>query len=546
MLSNAIGGLFGNSGSSDKSDKVHYTYRYRVVTYQLLFEGEPEPFTLIPSAINKIIITKEFDEAFHPTLELFTMLPPKVHSKIIKNKKTVSVRLRLQSVAYDDGQMVAAEDVINDTFALITDDEDDFKDEPLYNDAVKQDGGTGDPNEHKGVFNMADYSAEYIVSLWKVENIQALTGVVNDVMKDCTISTVMTDVFSKSGIKKILMSPLDNEKSYDQLTIPPMNLMSVPQYLEKHFSTYYCGTNMFFDFRCLYILNKNGGCSAYEKGEYKRTFLIVKKPSQADSKSVGTTESAKKKEYYINIEPDNASPKSSSAVNDAISGNNVTIIDADTNETTIVEGAGDQRGSGNHKVVSDNYSNEFNKSTMLSDINEKNLRYDIVTYDYNDFAMTPNKEFCILFEDPARSTNNGFYRLISSIIIFSKKGPEMDITGKHEFAFKSGINTGEGQEDINAENSSTMPQSEVSQSENGVESPTPKTENTGGNAVTTAASTNNIAKRNDLEYDSYGNVKGVEIPEYNIITSDDDGVVVAAKKEAQLAYLPSETPKPKI
>lgn len=545
----AIANAFSKKGSNDL---VNYKYRYRVPTFQILIPGE-DPIKLVPEAIQRILISRYFDQAIHPIFELFTLLPPKLHEKIIEHKNEVTIRIRLQYQAFDsDERKVFTRDSINTTFSLITDDENRYKDEPLRDDADKAD---------KGSYNIADYTTEYLLPLWKDSDLKAVRKVCNETFSNATISTVIGKVFGESGINNILISGLDNQNSYSAITIPPMSLMNVLKYLEKNYGTYYTGTRMFLDYKRAYIMSKSGVCDAFEENEYMRTIFIVKKSNLSTHYRVGTTDDPESKVYYIFVEGDNVSSESPSSSDDAISGNNVTIVDSRGDETDIVEGAGVQRGNGNSKIVSDNYGNIYNKSTLLSDITERNKRITITTMDYNEDALTPNKEFLLVFEDPKRQADNGFYRIISSKMILRKKGSELDVTGQHEFVFKAPLSGEEAQSIIsNASPPITDRNIELNGSSNGktiqelenaenpitgkVSSPIPRTIGEDVNVVTTQV-TETIQKNPNYNYDNLGNIQGINIPEYNIITEDDSNMVVEAKKLAQLNALPCPGPTPR-
>ena len=386
--------------------------------------------------------------------------------------------------------------------------------------------------------------------------------VINDVYDNTTLSTVMGKIYSEAGIDKILISPIDNDKSYPKIIIPPINLYDLPKYIETVYGTYYTGTVQFLDYRCMYILSRSGVCDAYEDGEYKRTIFIIKKSNSSMSYRVGTSEDSESKVYYIYTENDNISFSTPSASNDAITGNNVSILDAHGNETTSVEGVGNQRGSGNERVYQDNYGNDFNKTTILADINESNCQATIVLMDYNEEAITPNKEFLIVFEDTKHNKNNGFYRLIGSEIGLVKTGEQLDITGKHTFVYKAPID----QELADKIIASTKVGVKPTEAKTPVEKPTstdlsgtvpavpastptsgPIPKNIEGTDPTPVSVSNSQTpqRNSNFSYDDLGNVKGVDIPEYNIITSDDDILVTNAKKEAQANLLPCEGPKPK-
>ena len=563
MLGAAIVGAISQISSSKGSNQVmNYAHKYKVVTYQVLIPGE-DPVDMPPTVVNRIIITKLYDSCIHPIMEVHALFPPKLYDKIIKNKNEAKIRLRVQIEAYDAVQKkVSTDDYINDIFSIYTEDDAGFSEEADYDDANK--------NQPKSNFNIADYNAEYIISLWSQSDLDAMRQVVNAVYTNCTISTALGKIYGQAGIKKILISPMDNQNSYAELRIPPMNLMNVIGYMERVYGTYYNGTTQFLDYRCLYIMSKNGVCDAYEKGEYKRTIFIVPKSNRTDRAKTGTAKDSQNKIYYVFIEPDCIGSISPSSTDDAIEGNNLTIVDSKNNETMQVEGAGTQRGSGNQRVITDNFANDYNKSTALTDINEKNRQVVIEVQDFHVDAFSPNKEFLVIFEDSKHQQNNGFYRLIDSVEAYTKKGDQLDAVGKLTLTFKTALSGSEAKDilatvipkaeanaitqqsaDVNKENAKNKPKatttSKDSEKATKVDSPKPRMEN---KETETVVDNNKVTERPTpqnpkYKYDSLGNVLGLKIPEYNIIKEGDSDEVIRSKKIAQSKAYPCEGPRPR-
>ena len=433
----------GLSEEEPSNNLSAHRYRYRVETFQILIP-EKEPFDLITGAIQRIFLTQLYDDAIHPILEIKTVLPPAVYEDIVKNKNTVSIRFRLVSVDQSNGG--AYSDVINDVFAVLLDDEVVVHEKKLQEKTDKTANGGTAPVDGTKVYNITDYTESYELSLWREADIKAMRKTVNEIYNNCTISTALGHILSNAGISKMLISPLNNTEQYGQLIIPPMNLMNVFDYLQQTYGTYYFGTTYFYDYRCLYILNRNGICDCYEDGEFKRTILAVTDPSQGISKATGTFESAEHQEYISYIDTENIHITTPSTLEDVISGNNVTIVDPKNNETTEVSGAGSQRGDGSSKIVSDKFGNNFNKSVMLSEINERNLHITLYNMDHNIFSMTPNKEFIISFSDKERLKYSGYYRLTSAITAFTKTGNLFNCIGQYELTQKAPLNSDEAKE----------------------------------------------------------------------------------------------------
>lgn len=565
----SIGDIFkGLTPESAAVKLVNFKYKYKVAKYELMIPNM-DPIELIPEAINRIIVTRLYDECIHPIMEIHTLLPPRVHELLIKNKNEAKIRLRVQAIKYDiSSSPIGKLDYVNDIFSIYTDDNTPFKFESEYAITNKTNGGGGTFESDKTIFNASDYTVDYIISLWKENDINTMRKVINQKYNNITVADAMADIYTNAGINKMLISPMDNTNSYTELIVPPLSLMNIPKYMETTFGTYYSGTMSFLDYRCLYILSKNGVCDAYEEEEYRRNVIIIKKFSVSEEKRVGTTEDIDNKMYYMYIKNENVNIVSPSATQDAIGGNNVFIVDPTKNETTIVEGAGKQRGSGNQRIITDNYSNQFNKSVKLSEINETNGNIVITAMDYLEEAFTPNKEFIIVGEDKGRAEFSGFYRITESISSFAKVGSTLDITGQHKFVFKKEVSQDElnqilsvinptlniksdmvsdifggfGSTRIFQQTSSAMSSINVN---SGVEVDTDKVNSPVPKSYNNIEEEDEIKMNSNYKYDKLGNLIGFDIPEYNIIKEEDSLEVVNAKKRAQQRLLPSETPKPK-
>ncbi len=547
------------NGQSNGQKFENYFYTYRVQTFQILIDGDPEPTNITGEALQKVIITRLYDEAIHPIMEVVANLPPKIHKKIKDNKQDLKVRLRIKKCLKNkSGDVQREEDYINSTFGVIMDDEADFKDEDAYDEANKATvGSTAD----KHVYNQSDYATEYTLSLWEKDKVDAMRSVVNMVVENATVSTALKKIYADSGINKILISPLDNKKSYSEIRIKPMNLMNIPAYIDKIYGTYYTGSCVFADYRCLYFLSKNGVCDAKEDGEYTRTIFKIPKSTSSKKNSRGTTKDTTNLFYYMYLDEDSVEFESPSNTQDATEGNNFTIVDPSKKETTDVEGAGNQSGKGNARVVEDNYSNEYNKSTMISDVIETSKVATIHCTDYDEDCVTPNKEFVILFDDSKMKDKNGFYRIIESQTILTKSKAGLDIVGTHKLAFKSAISTGDADNKVGTasmrQTTAPTPTKKSSpsgdkvktsgQSEFKPATPKPRLSQVDSTQVNvTGVEKSPVQKNPDYQYDDLGNLKGVDVPEYNKILDTDSTSVVNAKMKAQEKMLPSKGPQPRI
>ena len=424
---------------ADKKYK-NYMYRYRVQKIEVVIPGEEKPIRLLADAVESIAIIKEFDLAYHPIFQLTMTLPPPVFQKIKDNKTNVQFRIKIYKLQMNkSNELIRKKSFLDDTFTIIMDSEADFRDQGTYNETNRLQGASP-VSKNEGVYNRGDYTLEYTFYLWKQSDLEAMRSTVNAVYKDCTVSTAIANILSESNINKVLISPLDNDKSYSEIRIPPMVLLKLPSYLETVYGLYFSGTCVFLDYRCLYFLSRNGVCDAHEEEEFTRTIFRVPKANRADKARIGTMEDIDNKFYYLFVPPDEVQITAPSNTNDMTHGNSVEIIRTNDSETTELTNVGQQKGSGNKRIVSDHYGNEFNKTVMVSDTVEMSRIAMVNTYDYDEDAFTPNKEFIIIFDDSKYKDKNGFYRLVETKHVFVKRGSkDLEVTGQHKLTFKAAI-----------------------------------------------------------------------------------------------------------
>lgn len=537
-------GLFNNGGLDNYPN---YLYRYRVTKFELTIPGRSEPINILPIAVEKIIITKNYDNAIHPIIEVVTTLPPKIHQAMKDYKSEAKINLRVMKDQYTKGgDLRRSTYYINNSFSLIMDDDTDFKEKSQYEAVNKANGGDG--KEDKFIFNISDYTMEYIITLWNIDHINAMRSEVNGVFKNTTVSNIIKTLYTKAGFKKILISPLDNNDKYDEIIIKPMNLLNLNAYLDKIYGTYYTGSLVFCDVNCLYFINKSGMCTAKQSGEYTRTIFNVPKSDKADTKRVGTIKNTRDKIYYFYLNSENIEFGAPSNSNDAINGNNFTIIDTKNSDTVEANGVGTQTGSGNNQIIEDNYSNIYNKSTRMNDVVESSRIAIVKLWDYDDDAMTPNKEFVISMEEDSTSDKNGFYRLVESQIVLNKESADMQITGTHKLVFKQSTNKGTNEENNATVVTDTKNKIDEKISENKpCKGPQAKVTQLDKATISTTKRYKDAEIKRDpnQQYDLLGNLKGIKIPSYNMILKTDDNVVRRLKTQAQQKLLPCKGPKPK-
>lgn len=428
---------------------IYKRYTYTIESFDIIHPAitqdlgkvdEPGVLKLLTDSITNITLTKSEDEMLTPVFKIQMTIPPTVKEFIMNNKQGLKFRLRMQcSYSYGNDEITtganAANDVINAIFVTYTQDESDFSDMPLFKQNVEMQG-LGD-----AAANLSAYTDQYELFLWKEGHVEALRKIVNNVYSNTDIMSVLVQCFNEYGIDSLLISPPDNKTQYSQIMIPPLNLMNLPKFIDENYGLYYRGTTFFYDFRCLYVLNRNGICDAYEEGEYKRTIITIAHSGTADTKRTGVADDPNAGQYYIFADGNNIHISNPSKTNDVINGGNMYIIDSRNGSTVDLSNASDPNG--NYRLIEDKFGNSFNKGQYASNILEENLKVTIAFDDYDMNIFTPNKEFVFNFMDSNKYKYSGTYRLYSEKIALVRRGKQLHISGVYSFTWKRGMDEAE-------------------------------------------------------------------------------------------------------
>ena len=428
--------------------KVHKLYRYHLAAFEMLVPEFEGPIDMVPGSVAMLVIDKNYDDFLYPLFSITMSVNPVIREFIAMRKNDITFRIRLQCDIYDthSGKVEpdSSEDVFNTIFIPIIDDNVPFYNAKLYNETVEQlrlISQNGGSIEDLGGHNMtADHRELHTYYFYIERDLYNSKNLINDVYNGANLPTICADILSKNGFDALLISPADNQDNIDQCIIPPMNLLNLFEYLTDMYGLHITGTTTFFDYRCVYILNKSGHPNCVEKGEYPTTIFTVYDTNVSEHFLSGTLTCDENKEYHIYPDPNNIIIRNPSAVNDHITGNNLVMINSKKNSSSKIQGTGKQRGTGNTRVDNNTNYNDYNKTSYANKVSEQNLTIMMTIYDVFMWALTPNKEFIINFEnsnvDPSYS---GYYRPTRQQYIFNKDGERLTLQANCFFVKKDDI-----------------------------------------------------------------------------------------------------------
>ena len=433
---------------SQSAPLVHKIYRYRIASFKLIVPDFDGPIDMVPGSINMAHLECDYDNNIYPIFSITCVTNPKLKEYISMRRTEVKFHINLKCETYDthssDVMPESSEDVFNAMFIPMITDDVPFVDAAIYNQTTEQlrtiarNGGSVD--DLGGHNMMGDHRTNVTYYFYVEKDLNNSKNVVNQIFANTNIPTIVAKLMADNGFDKILMSPVDNAEPISQCIIQPQNLLNLFSYLSDYYGMHATGTITFFDYRCVYILNKSGHPNALEEEEYPVTIFSIQETKYSESNLAGTLTCAEKKEYHIYPDPHRVTVSNPSAVNDHISGNNVTMINSQLNGKAHVEGAGNQRGTGNTRVGNNTNANSYNTTQYANQIQEGNVNCKMTLFDPYMWALTPNKENIIHWVGSSVDESfSGYYRITKADYVFSRNGEKLNLTANLNMVKKEDI-----------------------------------------------------------------------------------------------------------
>lgn len=409
-----------NSTSLESSivskDDKYIEYHYTIEELILMIKEEHED--LPKERIVDFKICHYFEEATFPIFKLRLMMEPSRYYSIVKNRKDVKFKVRMQTyyTPVDSVKQSLVKDVISDTFSLFL--EDDNSD---YQKDLKEEAGTSnDINKLDKIGNIVEFF------LFKDSFVGSLRGSFNAVLSNVNMATAVTFLLSKAGVTNVLMSPFENTKTYGNVVLPPQSIDKQIRYLNNNYGFYKEGGVVYFGLFHSYILNCKAGCTAWAKDEWKETNICILEKSNTKSTISSVIDKIKEKKYYYNASAESVSINSSTMTFDVLQGANATVIDTAGGSTNISAKA--ETKNDNSNVIYNNSSNIYAGTTYAAQQHSNSTIVSLILKRVELEAFNPNKTFSLIFENAKLNKKyKGLYRIASAIYTFERNGDYFDV-----------------------------------------------------------------------------------------------------------------------
>lgn len=399
----------------DISEIISYSNNIKYEPESVLFILKKETITIESSFIVELMMEKNFDTEYFPITKLSLVLKVDVYKKIIAEKDTVKIRLKLRKNLYDkNNKFIKYTVMFNELFCFFTDEDNTLVNEEDLEKARKAEGENSPTN----------FKQSYTFYLFKENDVTGCKNIINEVISGSVVD-MSAFLFNKAGCTKVLMSPPDNKSTTNNLLIPTLNVIQSFNYIEQKIGMYKKGMLLFFDYEFAYLIDKNYKCTAWKASEYKQTFITIFNRNSQYSLNGGSYNYQKEKSTYLFTNIDSVSINNSSIISNQLDGNKILMINPSDNTKTTISSDAATRGGTNTKVVVNKENNQYLIESEKMRLIENKCIIQLAFTNTDIEAFTPNREFVLKFEDLSINKEySGKYRVASVLHLFKKDGNE--------------------------------------------------------------------------------------------------------------------------
>lgn len=258
--------------------------------------------------------------------------------------------------------------------------------------------------------------------LVKKEDMTASKNIVNAVLKKHTLTQAINMLLTQAGCKSVLMSNLDNMKTFDELYIPPLPLIECLVYLKNKYGFHKEDTSIFMDFDTMYIVRKSSLCTTFKRRETKNICVCLNSPESEYESCSGVLYTGNM--TYLNVGYEQFSREVGGTVIDQTLGSEY-IIYNETELSSDTVNIKNERAldGGNTNIKSVTGHNPYIGQQLKYRRAEEQNVYTMVCSGADLSVLTPNKHYSIVSNSTEISIGSeGNYRISRQVTSFMRTG----------------------------------------------------------------------------------------------------------------------------
>jgi hypothetical protein len=396
-------------------------FKYQVVLKYFLPEDKA-PID-ISRSMNDFTIHSYYEECVFPVFQIILYLNRATHQRIQLNASRVKFLLEIRKF---DAKITNEADVKKEYETSISNEvliPFDIDRTPL---PISTDAAAGNPNFP---LQLDCFLERHLLMNKKL---------INCVAKDVSVKDLILYALNFGKAKNVIFTLPENEETYDQILIPPLNMTNTIEYLQEVYGIFKSGLLVFFDIKYSYILKRDAlSPPTIESGAYQdfeSIFFELYDLRTLGPDTEGNFEDKAKKCYRIKTSVGQIQLSLADTSSREIGGEDVSF-----SSRTIAERATKRIKSHHYSIENkgalaipitnaksskeihqwNNYANEFVEDAYGFELSSSQLQVQIPWRDLDPDLLTPNRRYNLIFHnDEYKDILTGPYRLTSTILKF--------------------------------------------------------------------------------------------------------------------------------
>ena len=394
---------------ANRDQSIVYQCKYQVPG--LMFATEDEKLVFDSSNIVRVEKHDDYDFNIRTILKVSLRIDMRKKLWIIKNKRDIVCTFEFDKIAMNtetEEFLSTPQKIWYDEFSIFLTDDDESIDITAMEQSLQLNGdqelpieaGDEDYLESENILN---------VFLFQKSLMNASNKTVNAVFTHDNIQNMVAQLLTETGHKRVLISPMENTKIYEELLVPAFPCYKALMFLDQYFGFYKTGGMIYYDVDTLYILNTNGKCRAKQQDEWPETmFIVTESPRSLPGNAMVIRPN--EKVFYCNIAEASLNVQNYANTMNEKYGSTAKIVVTDDTAINTAEAEQDyidQRNTTYAYITKED--NQFTADIMKARMEENQANVMINANNLDIQAFTPNKTFKLTFDDTTKQEKYGKY-----------------------------------------------------------------------------------------------------------------------------------------
>ena len=412
----------------DPGDKIQ-RWKYIPIFFKITF-GNNETIDLPAHQVTGLSIDENYEEYYFPLIKVKIVVDSDTYHEIIRNKNNCKINMRVDRFYFegeDTKEKSITKKFINDTFELIMDEGTDDMYQSLKQDENKYDY----TRRTKNIFDKLDEVVNEMELYLFKSTISGTKKNINKVLTKCNVSDAIAYLATEANLNNILMSQPDNTQIYDEMLLPPLSILRSLEFIDRYYGLYKQGSMIYFGLDYTYILPYNGKCTAYYSGETTVTNIIIPKSTNVTHQNMlgSVNKRNDKTKNYILADYSSINIQNQSISNNYLNANNIQAIDSYDSVSTQGNSNAVSKDANYVKIKENKTMNPFYTTMYTAQTDAKSIIVSLRLQDFDITAISPNKEYNLIFEDPNHTRKyNGKYIIAGIAHEFLNEGAHMGVS----------------------------------------------------------------------------------------------------------------------